>query len=77
MGMRGSEIVGLKRNCVTRRKLNGKLYNFINGRIYKNAGPGGRIHEWVAPEEAGFAINVLERYMQPLNVQGSNAMNFG
>ena len=67
VGMRGSEIVGLKRNCVTKRKINGNLYNFIKGRIYKKASPGGRIHEWVATEEAVFAIQVLERFTQPLN----------
>ena len=69
VGMRGSEIVGLKRNCVTERKINGRLYSFIKGKIYKRAGPGGRPHEWSAPESAVFAINVLERYMQPLNKQ--------
>ena len=69
VGMRGSEIIGLKRNCVTERKINGRLYSFIKGKIYKRAGPGGRPHEWSAPESAVFAINVLERYMQPLNKQ--------
>ena len=69
VGMRGSEIVGLKRNCVTERKINGRLYSFIKGQIYKAAGPGGRPHEWPAPESAVFAINVLERYMQPISKQ--------
>ena len=68
VGMRFSEIVGLKRNCVTKRKINGNMYNFIRGRIYKNAGPGGRSHEWVVSEEAVFAINILERFTQPLNI---------
>ena len=69
VGMRGSEIVGLKRNCVTERKINGRLFSFIKGKIYKLAGPGGRPHEWPVPESAVFAINVLERYMQPLSKQ--------
>ena len=69
VGMRGSEIVGLKRNCVTERKINDRLYSFIKGKIYKLAGPGGRPHEWPAPESAVFAINVLERYMHPLSEQ--------
>ena len=69
VGMRGSEIIGLKRNCVTEREINGRLYSSIKGKIYKLAGPGGRPHEWLAPESAVLAINVLERYMQPLYKQ--------
>ena len=69
VGMRGSEILGLNRNCVSKRKINGRLYSFIKGKIYKAAGPGGRPHEWPAPESAVFAISVLERHLQPLRKQ--------
>ena len=69
VGMRISEILGLKTGCITKRpSLSGdETFTFVTGKIYKTAPTAdGEPHEWVAPPIVERAVEVLERVSLPL-----------
>lgn len=68
VGPRISEILSLRAGCLVQRfsPHGGDPFSMIEGRIYKTDCSGlGQPHQWVAPEPACRAIDVLEQLSRP------------